>query len=98
MDNEVCIRCLEDNKNLFVRGSEECKGEALELYNQYISAIDYAIKAVKAVNLLDDLLVIESDGIYRPIKNTTKEECYKAIYEMSKIMADMREADNGNVF
>lgn len=94
MTNEVCVRCLEDIKILFVRGSEDCKGEALELHNQYISAIDRAIKAVKAVNLLDDLLVIKSDGIYRPIKNTTKEECYKAIYEISKIMADMREADN----
>lgn len=93
MTNEVCVRCLEDIKISFVRGSENCKDEALELHNQYISAIDYAIRAVKAVNLLDDLLVIKSDGIYRPIKNTTKEECYKAIYEMSKIMADMREID-----
>ena len=47
MDNKVCISCLEDIKNSFVRGSEDCKGEALELHNQYISAIDYAIKALE---------------------------------------------------
>ena len=59
-----------------------------------VIALNYAIKAVKAVKLLDDLLVIKTDGIYRPIKNTTKEECYKAIYEMSKIM---RGDENGEI-
>ena len=56
-------------------------------------ALELAINALKAVNLLDDLLVIERDGIYRPIKNTTKEECYKAIYEISKIMEEVIKND-----
>lgn len=47
MNNEVCVRCLEDIKILFVRGSENCKDEALEIHNQYISALDYAIKFLK---------------------------------------------------
>lgn len=47
MTDQACVRCLEDIKNLFVRGSENCKGEALELHNYYISAIDYAITKIK---------------------------------------------------
>ena len=56
MNNRDCIGYLESNKNLFVRGSENCKGEALELHNQYISAMDYAIEAVKFAEFTGKML------------------------------------------
>ncbi len=47
MTDKSCIRCLEDIVNLFERGKENCAEQALDIHQQYIDALQYAIQKVR---------------------------------------------------
>lgn len=50
MDNEQCVNCLESICQMFVNGSKNCEGQALEYQQKYISAIRYAIAKLQEGN------------------------------------------------
>lgn len=47
MDVDECVNCLESICNMFVRGSKNCEGQALEYQQHYISAIRFAIAHIQ---------------------------------------------------
>lgn len=48
MDNKQCVEYLEDICKMFVEGSKNCEGQALEYQQKYISAIRYAIAKLQS--------------------------------------------------
>ena len=48
MNDKECVNCLESICKLFVAGSKNCEGQALELQQHYISAIRYAIGTIQS--------------------------------------------------
>lgn len=47
INDEACIRYLEDISKMFERGKENCAGAALEFQQKYIDALQYAIKELR---------------------------------------------------
>ncbi len=47
MTGEVCIDYLENISKMFERGKENCTGDALDLQQKHIDALQYAIKVVR---------------------------------------------------
>jgi hypothetical protein len=45
---------------------------------------------------LKDITIVKQDGKYRPVKNTSSQECYRVIYEINRLlnMKDDKEANN----
>jgi len=50
MDDEQCISYLESICQLFIKGSKNCEGQALEYHQKYIRAIQYAISKIQKGN------------------------------------------------
>lgn len=48
MDDKECVNCLESICNMFVVGSKNCEGQALEYQQHYILAIRYAIAKIQS--------------------------------------------------
>lgn len=51
MTDEDCIRYLENISRMFERGKENCAGDALELQQKHIDALQYAICHLTAAEL-----------------------------------------------
>lgn len=50
--------------------------------NDYIKGLNNCIEVLESLRSLDDILInYEIGNHYRPIKNTTKEDCYKLLYQ-----------------
>ena len=47
MDNKICIGYLTNIRDMFVIGSERCEGEALKYHQNFIDALNYAIKELE---------------------------------------------------
>jgi len=47
MTDEACICYLENISKMFERGKENCAGDALELQQKHIDALQYAIKEMR---------------------------------------------------
>ena len=47
MTDEACICYLENISKLFEQGKENCTGDALELQQKHIDALQYAIKELR---------------------------------------------------
>lgn len=45
---------------------------------------------------LKDIIIVKQDGKYRPVKNTSSQECYRVIYEINRLLKrkDDKEAEN----
>lgn len=48
MNDTECVNCLESICHMFVEGSKNCEGQALEYQQHYISAIRYAIAKIQS--------------------------------------------------
>lgn len=48
MTDKECVNCLESICKMFVTGSKNCEGQALEYQQYYISAIRYAIAKIQS--------------------------------------------------
>lgn len=48
MTDSQCVDYLENICNMFVNGSKNCEGQALEYHQMYISAIRYAIAKLQS--------------------------------------------------
>lgn len=48
MTDSQCVDYLENICKMFVKGSENCEGQALEYQQKYISAIRYAIAKLQS--------------------------------------------------
>lgn len=35
---------------------------------------------------LEDITIVNQDGKYRPVKNTSSQECYRVIYEINQLL------------
>lgn len=46
MDNKLCVGYLTNIRDMFVIGSKQCEGEALEYQNKFINALNYAIEFI----------------------------------------------------
>lgn len=46
MNNETCVGCLTNIRDVFVVGSKQCEGEALKYQQNFISALNYAIELI----------------------------------------------------
>ena len=66
---------LEDNTLDY----EEC-----EILSNYIKKLNFVI--IKSNELLEQILVIKEGNDFRPVKNTTKQEVYKTIYELTELL------------
>jgi hypothetical protein len=44
---------------------------------------------------LKDIIIVKQDGKYRPVKNTSSQECYRVIYEIDRLLnrKDDKEAE-----
>ena len=48
----------------------------------YIKGLKNCIEVLESLRFLDDILIkYESENHYSPIKNTTREDCYKLLYQ-----------------
>ena len=54
MTDEACICYLENISKLFEQSKENCAGDALELQQKYIDALQYAIQRIKSTNSSED--------------------------------------------
>ena len=47
---------------------------------------------------LKDIIIVKQDGKYRPVKNTSSQECYRVIYEIDRLLnrKDDKEEENDN--
>jgi len=50
--DEACIHYLENISKMFEQGRENCAGDAQELQQKHIDALQYAIQRIKATNCL----------------------------------------------
>ena len=48
MDDSTCVNYLESVIKLFVNGSKNCEGQALEYHQKYIQALRYAIGKIQS--------------------------------------------------
>lgn len=60
-----------------------------KIYIKKINELENKVSKIK--NIIDNLIIIENrDYIgmekYRPIKNTTKDDCYKALFQIKRIV------------
>lgn len=46
MDNKTCVGCLTNIRDMFVVGSKQCEGQALKYHQNFIEALNYAIKSI----------------------------------------------------
>ena len=35
---------------------------------------------------LKDIIIVKQDGKYRPVKNTSSQECYRVLYEINRLL------------
>lgn len=35
---------------------------------------------------LEDITIVKQDGKYRPVKNTSSQECYRVLYEINRLL------------
>lgn len=35
---------------------------------------------------LEDITIVNQNGIYRPVKNTSAQECYRVLFEINKLI------------
>lgn len=40
----------------------------------------------KIIELCKDITIVNQNGIYRPVKNTSAQECYRALFEIIKLI------------
>lgn len=40
----------------------------------------------KIIELCKDITIVNQNGIYRPVKNTSAQECYRVLFEIIKLI------------
>lgn len=43
-------------------------------------------KIKKIAELCKDIVIVKHNGIYRPVKNTSSQECYRVLFEIIKLI------------
>lgn len=93
MENKDIIKWLNKNRPCI---SMTCNKENADSIN---AATNMAIKAISNVELIKDIIkniLIKNDvDGYRPIKDTSKKDCYNALYEIQELLRRSEQCHGG---
>lgn len=77
LDADICkLNALK----IMVKESDKFTGR---VENDYITGLEHCIEVLDSLRVLDEVIIkYEGNNFYRPIKNTTSQECYKLLYQL----------------
>lgn len=99
MNNYQMFRKIQERDNIIKKYSNDTKEDLIDLVIEKDNIIDnLQSKIDKANELLEEILVVsdwEHEGRFRPVKNTTAQDVYKAVCMLYGILETPYRSDYG---